>query len=453
MAPQRGKKMPEKRVHKTKRKSKEDKKKEMVRMKKNAEKIKQSKQVPILLKEFDKVYMQNFKTWLLNFSIEALAEMQCKEVNFGILLAKFGLLQETFIEVIENWLGELAKNCDTGIVPSEKPEKNSGLILDSKLLQLKPWLDLLHFLLQPLATYENMCVKHVQRALELLNLGFAKSVHPTIKQKHKIPDGDLHKVIRDKLLKQQELAIAKNAERAEKQRLAELILNSYKNLNSPITWEKDSRPVTHPGLVVSLDLDDIFGPFSISKQGLKDLQDDARKDAIKTSLKWYHILALRIYTGPYFKKLNAVLRSTGNEAEFKKYAHFLVHLTNALSLLEKLPQDQTTVYRGTAFFELNIQQDEKLVFQAPTSASKSMRVANGFMGSKGIYFVIKALTAASIENFSLFEHEKEVLFPPNSHFEVKMITQDKGEMAKVLTALTDHDIQNIQTMVVLEQYA
>jgi len=465
MAPQLGKNVPKNKVRKIKSKSKELKKKQMKckskeykkmqieKIKKKAEKMKKSKQVPLLLKRLDKTYMKNLKDWLSNFSSAALTGMQCKGVDFGMVLAKIGLLEETFIEVMQNWLGELAQKCDANTVPTEKPHKKIQLILDNKILQLKSWLDLLHFLLQPLATYENMCVSDVERALELLDLGFARSVHPTIKQKHKIPDGDLCEDIRNKLRQQKALAEKKNAERADKKQQDQKILKEYRNFGDKMTWEEHSRPVAHTGLIVSLDPQKILGPFSMSTQVLEDFLNDARKEAIGTSQTWFHILVLRVYTGPYYAKLNKVLRSHGNEPELKKYAHFLVHLTNALSVLEKLPKDQRTVHRGTALFELNIQPGDKLVFQAPTSASKSMHVANSFMKSQGIHFVIKALTAAGIENFSSYPHEREVLFPPNSHFEVKTITRDKGEMAKVLLSLTADHIQRIDTMVVLEQYA
>lgn len=466
MAPQNGKNMPKKMrkkaVKRIKPRLKENKEKKRMRNKMNAKKIKQSKQVPELLECFDNGCLKNFQEWLVEFPIK-LGSMSQSTVKFGLIVQKFGMLEASLTTAMQNRLTQLEQEQKTlkptaeaqgsvvVILPPHTPSVKSNLLLPREYQSQKAWQTLLDFLRDE--SFEKMGITFVDRALRLLDLGFAKSVNPTMDGEPTM-QGDLQQRIRDKLLEQQALAKAKNAERAEKQKQERLIASEYKNLDSKITWKEHSRPVAYTGLVVSQDPEVIFGPFSFSQQGLKDLLDNARMDAKETSLNWLHQAVLTVYTGSYYAKLNRILRSDGNEAEFRKYAHFLVHLTNALIVLEKLPEDQTTVHRGTAWFKLDIQPGDTLVFQAPTSASKSMRVANGFMKSKGIHFVIiKALTAKSIEKYSEFEHEKEVLFPPNSHFSVLTITQVKGEMAKVLPDLTDDNIQDIDTMVVLEQYA
>jgi len=464
MAPQFGKNMPKKpkkAVKRIRRESKENKEKKrmqlLMRNKMNAKKRKVLKEVPELLKYLDNGCLKNLEEWLKKLPDE-LTSMSQNKVKFGSIALKFGMLDASLIDTIRQRLTQLeeerktleqtakAQGSEGGILPPHTPSVNSNLLLPKEYQSSKAWQALLDFLRD--GSFEKMGVTFVDRALRLLELGFAKSVDPTMNG-----EPSMHERIRDKLLKQQALANAKNAEKAEKQKQARLILNEYKNLDSQITWKQHSRTVAHTGLLVSNKSDVIFGPFSLSQQELEDLLDKARKDAMGTSLSWIHRAVLELYTSSYFANLNKVLRSDGNEAEFRKYAHFLVHLTNALSVLEKLPEDQTTVHRGTGFFKLTIQPGDLLVFPAPTSASKSMCVANGFRKSKGIHFVMKALTAKGIEDFSLFKHEKEVLFPPNSHFEVQTITHDKGEMAKVLPDLTDDDIQDIHTMVVLEQYA
>jgi hypothetical protein len=454
-------KKPKKAVKKDKRLSKEHKDKTRMRHKMNLKKIRELKQVPGLLQYLDNRCLENLEEWLKEFP-DALKRMAQNQVKFGLTALKYGMLNAELIGAIQERLAQFeqerkkreqtgeAQGSEAVILPPHTPSVNSNLSLPKEYQSLKAWQTLLIFLRD--GSLEKMGVKLVDQALRLLELGFAKSVDPTMNQESTM-QGDLHGSIRDKLLKQQALAKAKNAERTEKQKQERAIFNEYKNLDSIITWKEYSRPVAYTGLVVSQDPDKIFGPFSLSEQELQDLLDKAKKDAIATSLPWIHQAALTFYTGSHFAKLNSILRTDGNEADYRKYAHYLVHLTNALSLLEKLPEDQTTVYRGTGWFELKIQPGGILVFQAPTSASKSMRVANGFVKSDGIYFVIKALTAKSIEDISLFQHEREVLFPPNSHFEVKSITRNKVEIAKVLQDLTDDDIQNIHTMVVLEQFA
>lgn len=465
MAPQFGKNMPKKpkkAVKRIRRESKENKEKKrmqlLMRNKMNAKKRKVLKEVPELLKYLDNGCLKNLEEWLKKLPDE-LTSMSQNKVKFGSIALKFGMLDASLIDTIRQRLTQLeeerktleqtakAQGSEGGILPPHTPSVNCNLLLPKEYQSSKAWQALLDFLRD--GSFEKMGVTFVDRALRLLELGFAKSVHPTMNG-----EPSMHERIRDKLLKQQALAKAKNAEKAEKQKQDVLILNAYKkNLDTKITWTQHSRTVAHTGLLVSKDPKVIFGPFSLSQQEQEDLLDKARKDAMGTSLSWIHRAVLELYTSSHFATLNKVLRTDGNEAEFQKYAHFLVHLTNALSVLEKLPEDQTTVHRGTGFFELKIQPGDSLVFPAPTSASKSMRVANGFMKSKGIHFVIKALTAKGIENFSLFKHEREVLFPPNSTFEVQTITHDKGEMAKVLPDLTDDDRQDIHTMVVLEQYA
>lgn len=484
MAPLMGRNMQKKTTKAYKRNkhlSKENKEKTRMKKKMNDKRIQELKQVPGLLQCLDNRCLQNLEDWLKKFP-DALKRMAQNQVRFGLTALKFGMLKAELIGPIQERLAQFeqerkkreqtgeAQGSEAVILPPHTPSVNSKLLLPKEYQSVKAWQTLLIFLRE--RSFEKMGVKLVDQALRLLDLGFAKSVDPTMNQESTM-QGDLHGSIRDKLLKQQALAKAKNAERAEKQKQDQLIVDEYKNLDSRITWKKHSRPVAHTGLVVSHDPEVIFGPFSFCKQGLEDLLDNARQDAIGTSLKVIHQAALTVYTGKHFKQLNDILRSDGNEAHIPKFAHFLVHLTNALFLLEKLPEDQTTVHRGTAWFELNIQPGAILVFQAPTSASKSMLVANafmksaigymqskgtGYMQSKGMHFVIKALTAKSIEKFSLFKDEREVLFPPNSHFVVISITRNngeiaKGEIAKMLQDLTDDDIQNIHTMVVLEQYA
>lgn len=447
MAPRFGKNVPKKPVHKTKRKSKEDKKKEMARYKKNAEKMKQSKQVPTLLKKLDKVYMKNFREWLSNLSTAALTEIPCKEVDFGILLAKFGLVEQTFIEVIENWPREQAQNCDAGIEPMKKPERNIRLILHDEMLRQKSWLNLLEYLLQPPENYANMCVLHVDRAETLLDLGFAQYVDPAIKPKDTM-DGDLRGGIRDKLQQQRLLAETKKAQETEKQKEKQIIEQQYTSFGI-LTWSKHCRPSVHNGFQASNDLQDICRPFNLSESQLANLLSTAKTDAFGTSLPQTHGAVLKLYTSEHYKPLNRALRTTGNEAKFGEYAHFLVHLANALSLLPPLQGGDKTVYRGTTNFKLDA---DILVWQAPTSASKNMCVANGFIQSEGMLFVITALTGKSIKHFSIYPHEDEVLFPPNAHFKVTRVTSEKAEMAKVLLQLKDQ-LQKIQTMVVMMQYA
>ena len=453
MVAQAGNRVPKKQKN-FKRKSKEDRKKLLVRNKKIADKMKQSKQVPMLLIEFDKAYKDNLKTWLSNFSEAALAKMVCKEVDFVMLLAKIGPLDEKFIKVIENWPSELAQKCGADILPTNNPDKRHELIWDDKLLREKTWLDLLKFLLQEGENYEKMCVSHVERALELLNLGFAKFVHPTIKQKHKIPDGDLHEGIRHKLQLQKQVAEAKKTEKAKKKKENQAALNEYKkNLDQIITWKRNYRNIAYTGLVVSDKPKTIFAPFSLSESELKFLLEKATKKATETSLSVMNAAALYLYTGDSYAILNSDLRTKGNEHKLPAYAHFLIHLSNALGNLKALQGEERIVHRGTKFFELNLEVGQKLCFQAPTSASKSKDVANGFMQSEGLHFVIETLTGKSIESFSYFPKEEEVLLPPNSCFEVEQITSRQEEIAKVLTGLTEHKRQRIRTMVVLKQYA
>jgi len=458
MAPHFGKntsKKPKKAVKRVWRESKANKEKkriqQLMRNQMNAKKIKVLTEVPELLKCLDNGCLKNLEEWLQKLP-DALTRMSQNKVKFGSIALEFGMLDASLTDTIRQRLTQLeeqrkkldqtakAPGSEAGIVPPHTPSVNSNLLLPKAYQSRKKWQALLNFLRH--GSFEKMGVTSVDRALRLLELGFAKSVDPT-----------MHESIRDKLLKQKEVTKAKNAEKAETQKKKLMILKEYKNLKNGLTWEDHTRPVAYTGLLVSQDPRVIFGPFPLSQQELEDLMHDAKNDAIETSLTPIHQAVLKFYTGSHFATLNRVVRTEGNEAEFQKYAHFLVHLTNALSVLEKLPEDQTIVHRGTAYIELKILPGDKLVFQAPTSASKSMRVANGFMHSGGIHFVIKLLTAKSIEKISIFEHEKEVLFPPNSHFEVKTMTCDKDEMAKVLLDLTDDEIQHIHTMVVLEQYA
>merc|ERR1711906_57884 len=451
MVAQTGKKMPKKKVLTTKRKSEESRKREMARNKKNAEKMKQLEQVPTLLKKLDKVYIKNLTGWLSNLSTAAHTEIPRKEVEFGTLLVKFGLVAQTFIQVIDNSPSKQAQNCDAGIEPTKKPEQRIRLILHDKMLLKKSWLNLLEYLLQPLEKNANMRGSHVDRAETLLDLGFAQYVDPAIKPKDKM-DGDFRGDIRKKLQQQRSLAEAKQAEEAEKQKEKKTLEEKYTRFGV-LEWSEHCRPPWHNGFLASKCLKVIFEPFELSDLDLASLLSTPTTDALDKPLPDMHRAVLLLYTSAHYQPLNKALRTTGNGPIFAKYANFLVHLTNALCLLPPLQEADKTVYRGTTNMNFDVKEKGTFVWPAPTSASKNMCVANGFIQGQGILFVIRALTGKSIKHFSKYPHEDEVLFPPNAQFEVTRRTDDKAETATALAPLKQHQLEKIKTTVFITQYA
>lgn len=451
MAPKFGNKMLKKKVRKNNRKSKENRKKEVERNKKNAEKKKQSEEVPTLLKQLDKTYMKNLQECVSNASTAALTEFSCKESDFCILLGKFGMVKKTFMQDLENSLSKQAENCDAGIEPSKKAEKKIGLILPDEMRRQKSWLKLLEYLLQPHQKYANMRVKHVDRAETLLDLGFAQDVDPAIKPKNTM-HGDLREGIRYKLQQQRSLAEAKQAEENKKQKEKKILEEKYTSFGV-LNWSEHCRPACHNGFLASNCLEEILEPFKLSNSDLAGLLSTTTTDALGTPLPKTLRIVLLVYTSAHYKPFNKALRTPGNGHMFAKYANFLVHLTNALFLLPQLNGADETVYRGTTNMNFDVQVKGRFVWQAPTSASKNMCVANGFIQGQGILFVITALTGKSIKHFSKYPHEDEVLFPPNAHFQVTRRTDDKAEMAMVLVQLKPHQLENIKTTVFITQYA
>lgn len=220
-----------------------------------------------------------------------------------------------------------------------------------------------------------------------------------------------------------------------------------------LEWSEHCRPPWHNGFLASKCLKVIFEPFELSDLDLASLLSTPTTDALDKPLPDMHRAVLLLYTSAHYQPLNKALRTTGNGPIFAKYANFLVHLTNALCLLPPLQEADKTVYRGTTNMNFDVKEKGTFVWPAPTSASKNMCVANGFIQGQGILFVIRALTGKSIKHFSKYPHEDEVLFPPNAQFEVTRRTDDKAEMATVLAPLKQHQLEKIKTTVFITQYA
>ena len=150
----------------------------------------------------------------------------------------------------------------------------------------------------------------------------------------------------------------------------------------------------------------------------------------------YEITLIYHYSDSGFETVNEqLIKNKG--AILSEYAKLLVEV------IEKLPCYSDLVFRGTTLNRIQKQRYTNTlttdsIIQEPyfLSTSKSKLIANLF--SKGdTLFTIFSKTGRSIEKFSKFglysgQNEKEVLFLPNTNFEILDITQNESTTLIVL---------------------
>eukprot|EP00971_Amphidinium_carterae_P130785 2590737-Amphidinium_carterae.1 len=100
----------------------------------------------------------------------------------------------------------------------------------------------------------------------------------------------------------------------------------------------------------------------------------------------------------------------------------------------------------------------KITWQSFTSCTKKQQVILSFLDKlpgrklQGSVLVIDSTTAKDISHVSEYPHEEEVLLPPNSQFEVKVVVSDVGEKLSVLPDFAAYDLSDLHVYL-LEQVA
>ncbi len=164
------------------------------------------------------------------------------------------------------------------------------------------------------------------------------------------------------------------------------------------------------------------------KKQLKSLLADYLKQVLSKPfsaseiLDTYEIAVIYAYSEDRYEALNERLRKNLGQLD-TDFGQELIRI------LEKLPNFEGVVYRGTSFNKqvlndyLNAFDNDKILTEfALTSASKFESEAKKFMrSSKDAYqvlFKIISKEGKDITPYSKYQNEREILFKPNTQFEI-----------------------------------
>ncbi|MCQ2736604.1 MAG: ADP-ribosyltransferase domain-containing protein [bacterium] len=160
---------------------------------------------------------------------------------------------------------------------------------------------------------------------------------------------------------------------------------------------------------------------------MKDLRYMQRSAVKNSGMTLAEKTALFAYTGDAYAPLNTALRTHDTE----KVSKMQPLIDNTVAALDKLPPYKgTTVYRGAempqAFFDEH-KPGAKVTYSAFTSTST--KALPGFKGNTALTIDCAGDRGRGkdIKEFSKFEYESEILFPPDSEFIVISHTVKDGK--------------------------
>lgn len=234
------------------------------------------------------------------------------------------------------------------------------------------------------------------------------------------------------------------------------------NVDAPEAGQRAFFPVGYIPQIDARASIDVFNAFST--QELDKLCDWSQKKAKQLELMGMtmlvaHCLVLRAYTeqSSLYNDLTVACRSA-SKASAKKlalYQDYLHHFDAATSNLDACVQ---SVYRG---IRIRVKPNSYMLgttvtWQGPSSASRSAIVPLGFLhqdGNKltGTMFVIRSSTGKSLDDFSAYAHEEEVIFGLNSFFQVTQVVTSDSDKKAVLPPLTQYDVQNLDVYVLQQK--
>jgi hypothetical protein len=160
----------------------------------------------------------------------------------------------------------------------------------------------------------------------------------------------------------------------------------------------------------------------------KDIKHNLTDDELFSILIYTYDLGCEDNKKNFYYIFNEMLRkrSVGEIKPWLGYIHFL------FKALDKLPNEDTDIYRGINNDEINkIYKDEDLknqlvIWSGFTSGSKNKNAAKQFATEKGIIFKIITNHGKFISPFSCIENEDEIVILPNSTFEVLKTSKIKN---------------------------
>lgn len=169
--------------------------------------------------------------------------------------------------------------------------------------------------------------------------------------------------------------------------------------------------------------------------------------ALPRDLKPEYAIAIMTYTsqGRFHRDFNAAVREAGGSRDsyltkfnFKAF-HFL--LTRALHALAATGDSQChKVYRGVRGIHFLPNPLRPVRFGHFTSSS--LRYENALRFGNDTFFTIKTCHGVSIQNFSFFPEEQEVLIPPFETFKVANFTRARDATYVQLLSLKDSSFYN-----------
>lgn len=144
------------------------------------------------------------------------------------------------------------------------------------------------------------------------------------------------------------------------------------------------------------------------------------------------IAALYLYTteSPVYRQLNACLR----DADRKKLAPWRGYLRLLFDATTRLPATSGSLYRGVAKdLRADYKKGNDVVWWGVSSCTPKLSVAQGFLGKAGkrMLFVITPLRACSIQAYSAFTGEAELILLPGTVLRVVDVVEDKGGLCTV----------------------
>jgi len=139
----------------------------------------------------------------------------------------------------------------------------------------------------------------------------------------------------------------------------------------------------------------------------------------------------------FYKSLN---KDMGKRSEDTQKLNFVYHLLRALRSFQVTIG---TVYRGITvdvFGDTKFVEGNNVIWVTFTSCSKNIRTAQDFAGNNGTLFTINHQTGKDIELCSLIPGEQEILFLPNTVFNVVSVKKTSSVTEVALKEISGDDL-------------
>lgn len=141
----------------------------------------------------------------------------------------------------------------------------------------------------------------------------------------------------------------------------------------------------------------------------------------------YAIAIINLYTqaSSFYSKLNAQMRNGYPDKTTDIWEKAGDLINRGLDILR--PTVHEAVYRGCGQLDVLPVAGKDYSFRQITSTSKSKTVALNFLCSDGFLFTIKNVYGVSVQDYSYFGNEKEVILKSTNIFKVKSGPQKEGK--------------------------